>query len=229
MTGKKNIQFNKLFYKVATNQFSLEYLDEVESFYLEYSGKEDFDQIKFECEHLISAMYFMNTMSEKSLEIDLHLLKENPPEDVRYSTVLQRAAKTSAELERTDDVCAYVVRFLKDPEDDWSRKLPLLAWYIEFYPNGKEEGVFDSFELTLANIIKSLGMKINRTLPFSDRVKFIYDEFLRGNKDLHAFQSAYGKAMKEEKDKILKEYLETETITFFKTQCLNTIKRSENT
>jgi len=232
MSVNKNIKFDKLFYKVATNGFSLKFLEEVQSFYPKYLGKDNFDDIKFDCENLISAIYFVNYMSDKSLAIDLDVLKKHPIEDPRYDygTVLQRTAKTSAELGRTDDVVTYVVRFLKDTDDDddWSRKLPLLAWYVEFYPKGEEEGSFSNFEQILDNITNRMGIKVNRSNSFSDRVRFIYEEFLRGNKDQRAFHLVYWKATQEQKDKLLEEYLRTETIAFFRTAIINTIKRSES-
>ena len=227
MSNNTNTQFDALFYKVATNSFSLEYLEEVQSFYHKYLGKDDFEEIKFECENLISAIYFMNGMSDRSLEIDLDILKKHPIEDLRYRTVILRASKTSAELAKTEDVVPYAVRYLKDQENDFFGKLPLLAWYIEFYPNG-EEGSFINFEQTLATIKSSMGATINPTLSFLDRVTFLYKEFLRANKDSSTFKFAYVKATKEQKDKLLEEYLRTETIAFFRTEIINTIKTSES-
>ena len=227
MSNNKNTQFDALFYKVATNLFSLEYLEEVQSFYPKYLGKDDFDEIKFECENLISAIYFMNGMSDRSLEIDLDILKKHPIEDLRYRTVILRASKTSAELGKTEDVVPYAVRYLKDQENDFFGKLPLLAWYIEFYPNG-EEGSFINFEQTLATIKSSMGATINPTLSFLDRVTFLYEEFLRANKDSSTFKFAYVKATKKQKDKLLEEYLRTETLAFFRTEIINTIKTSES-
>ncbi|KQN32353.1 hypothetical protein ASE92_17250 [Pedobacter sp. Leaf41] len=226
MTQNRNISFDKLFYKVATNQFSLEYLEEVQSFYPEYL-EDDSDEIKFKCEDLISAIYFMNGMSDKSLEIDLELLKRYRIE--RCDTLLLRTAKTSAELKRTDDVFTYIVRFLKDThkDDDWSRKLPLLAWYVEFYSKG-EDGTFNNFEQTLTSITNNLGIKAIAAISFSDRVRFIWEDFLRAQKELRAFHLAYWKAKKEQKDKLLEEYLRTETIAYFKTEIINTIKISES-
>jgi len=227
MSNNTNTQFDALFYKVATNLFSLEYLEEVQSFYPKYLGKDDFDEIKFECENLISAIYFMNGMSDRSLEIDLDILKKHPIEDLRYRTVILRASKTSAELGKTEDVVPYAVRYLKDQENDFFGKLPLLAWYIEFYPNG-EEGSFINFEQTLATIKSSMGATINPTLSFLDRVTFLYEEFLRANKDSSTFKFAYVKATKKQKDKLLEEYLRTETLAFFRTEIINTIKTSES-
>jgi hypothetical protein len=227
MSNNTNTQFDALFYKVATNLFSLEYLEEVQSFYPKYLGKDDFDEIKFECENLISAIYFMNGMSDRSLEIDLDILKKHPIEDLRYRTVILRASKTSAELGKTEDVVSYAVRYLKDQENDFFGKLPLLAWYIEFYPNG-EEGSFINFEQTLATIKSSMGATINPTLSFLDRVTFLYEEFLRANKDSSTFKFAYVKATKEQKDKLLEEYLRAETLAFFRTEIINTIKTSES-
>ena len=227
MSNNTNTQFDALFYKVATNLFSLEYLEEVQSFYPKYLGKDDFDEIKFECENLISAIYFMNSMSDRSLEIDLDILKKHPIEDLRYRTVILRASKTSAELGKTEDVVPYAVRYLKDQENDFFGKLPLLAWYIEFYPNG-EEGSFINFEQTLATIKSSMGATINPTLSFLDRVTFLYEEFLRANKDSSTFKFAYVKATKQQKDKLLEEYLRTETLAFFRTEIINTIKTSES-
>lgn len=227
MSNNTNTQFDALFYKVATNSFSLEYLEEIQSFYPKYLGKDDFDEIKFECENLISAIYFMNGMSDRSLEIDLDILKKHPIEDLRYRTVILRASKTSAELGKTEDVVPYAVRYLKDQENDFFGKLPLLAWYIEFYPNG-EEGSFINFEQTLATIKSSMGATINPTLSFLDRVTFLYEEFLRANKDSSTFKFAYVKATKQQKDKLLEEYLRTETLAFFRTEIINTIKTSES-
>ena len=228
MTPSRNIPFDKLFYKVATNLFSLEYLEEAQSFYLEYLGKDNYNDIKFMSEDLISAIYFMNGLSDKSLEIDLELLKRHPIESC--DTLLLRAAKTSAELKRTDDVVTYVVNFLKDThrDDDWSRKLPLLAWYVEFYSKGVE-GSFENFEQTLTTITNNLCIKVNPANSFLDRIRFIWKDFSRAQKDLRAFNLAYWKATNEQKVKLLEDYLRTETIAYFRTEIINNINRSEST
>jgi len=53
-------------------------------------------------------------------------------------------------------------------------------------------------------------------LSFIDRVNYLYGEFLRAGKDLHAFQVTYKKAPLEEKNKVLSDYLEKETVEFYR-------------
>ena len=214
MESNRHTAYDKLFYKVATNSFSLDYLDEIQAFYPPYLGNEVYDQIKSGCDSLRSTMYFVNNMPDKSLEIDLDLLK-NTSDDSSYYTVVGRAAKTSEELGRTDEVVNFAVQFLKNQEDNWSGKLPVLAWYVKYYPTG-EEGSFIGFEQLLSDIVEAMGANVNPLLSFIDRVNYLYGEFLRASKDLRAFQVTYKKAPLEEKNKVLSDYLEKETVEFYR-------------
>jgi hypothetical protein len=221
MISNKNIEFDDLFYKVAINNFSLEYLKEVELFYPKFSGRDNFDEIKFNCENLLSAIYFMNNMDEKSLHIDLDLLQSSSPYLNDY-TVILRAIKTSEELGRKMEVVPYANIFLKDKQDNWSCKLPLLSWYTKVYLND-ESGSFSSFETLLSSIAERMGVKVDNSLFFVDRVEYLYKEFRRGSNDLHALQVAYAKAPIAQKEALINDYLLTERVEFYRNQVKNSI------
>ena len=226
MISNKNIEFDDLFYKVATNNFSLEYLKKVELFYPKFSGSDNFNEIKYKCENLLSAIYFMNTMDEKSLQIDLDLLQSSSPYLNDYSVIL-RAIKTSEELGRTMEVVPYANFFLEDKHDNWSCKLPLLFWYTKVNPNG-ESGSFSAFELLLSSIEERMGVKVDNSLSFVDRVEYLYKEFRRGSEDLHHFKVAYAKAPAEQKDTLLSDYLTTEKVGFYRDQVIKTYQKKNS-
>ena len=214
METNRHTAYDQLFYKVATNKFSLDYLDEIHAFYPQYLGTEVYDKIKFDCDSLRSTMYFVNNMDDESLEIDLDLLKNNS-DDSSYYTVVGRATNTSVALGRTDEVVNFAVQFLKNEENNWSGKLPVLAWYVKRYPTG-EDGSFIGFEQMLSVLVARMGADVDPLLSFIDRVNYLYGEFLRAGKDLHAFQVTYRKAPLEEKNKVLNDYLERETVEFYR-------------
>lgn len=221
MTLNNHMAFDKLFYKVAISKFAIEHLEEVQSFYSELPTS-DFDHIKFKTQSLISAIYFMNNMNENSLNIDLELLRSHSP-CLNDCVVILRAIKTSVELGRADEVMSYAVRFLKDQHTIWSCKLPILAWYTKLSTD--QENTYSEYEDILSGITEKMDVQVDNSKSFINRIEDIYNEYLRGSKDLHSFHLTYANTPVDRKAKLVAEYLDQEKVGFYRAQVLANYKK----
>jgi hypothetical protein len=207
--------FEALFQKAALNKFSLEYLDEVLNFYRKFEGLEEYKNIEFRCKSLASLIYSFNDFPEKSLEIDLELLAYDPNDHSGYYAVINGTIGTSAELNRTDEVLPFAVPYLKNQDDSFYGKLPVLEWYVKHFPDG-ENGSFDAFEPMLSVIVSKMGARTDQSLTFIDRVRFLYQDFKRAATGLDKLSLQLRGISAEERDKIIDEYLACENLGWFR-------------
>jgi len=89
-----------------------------------------------------------------------------------------------------------------------------LAWYVTFYPNG-ENGSFEEFEPVLSAIVTQMGAETDELNSFTDRVNYLYQEFKRACRDLDLYGRSYVAATIKEGEKLLKNYLATEPLSFY--------------
>jgi len=208
-------EYDALFCKTATNKFSLKYIDEVQAFYQRLDEEPSSGQLKVETKSLMSLIYFINNLPAQSFELDYESLVTVPSDSRGFENILGRATKTSLDLGKTDMVLPYALRYLKNTKDNFHTKLPILAWYIEVYPNG-ENGSFSSFEPVLSLIVSGMGAEIAPSLAFTDRVNYLYKEFKRAGKGLGAFGRAYNTLTVEQGEDLLTEYLAKEPLRFYR-------------
>lgn len=215
MAINANDEFYSLFLKVSQNKLSLEYIDEILFFCKKFEVQADFKHMEFKCKNLISMIYAFNKLPEKSLEIDLKLLSNTPNDYSGYFSVINGATVTSAELNRTNEVAPFAISYIKNQDDSFNGKLPVLKWYIDNYPNG-ENGSFNGFEFALSKIAAKMGAKMGRSLSFVERVNFFYQELVRASKGLHEFQVKVKSTPIEQRRAMIDDYLANENLGWFK-------------
>jgi hypothetical protein len=181
----RNEKFATLFRKVVLSRYPLDTVDEVEAFYKGYDSHPDHEEIKLHGESLISAIYFNNDLPDRSLMIDLALLRTLPSDHSMYYAVINRAAKTSSISGRHDEVLPLIVSYLEDPAKEFYKTIFLLQWYVQHYPeNGNRK--FEKYVTKLGSIAEEMGAVLDDTKTFSERVDFLVSEFHRADKALHA-------------------------------------------
>jgi hypothetical protein len=226
MTNNSKKEWDDFFYSVVQARFPLSAISEIESFRRRFEGHEDYNEIDLKCSTFVSFVYSKNNLPEKSLEINLNLFARHSPDHPQYHLIIGSALRTSAELKRTDEVMPYAVNFLKTQKNALFDKLPVLVWYVKYYPQG-ENGSFIGLEVTLSNIIAEIGAEIDHSLSFTARVNLVNDEFVRANRELGLFNHAYGPLNEEKAEHLLKEYLAKEPLGFFR-DAANKLKESRD-
>jgi len=214
MTITTENELKEVFHGIYRTNYPLESISQINALNEKFESHAESKEVNFSCESLISLIYSKNGLPEKSLEIDLKLLADTPPDHFEYNLILGTAVRNSAALDRTDEVVPYAKNYLKISKDDFYGKLPVLAWYVTFYPNG-ENGSFEEFEPVLSGIVTQMGAKINKSDSFMDRVNYLYLEFKRACKDLDLYGRSYVAATIEQGEKLLKDYLATEPLSFY--------------
>ena len=155
-------------------------------------------------------------MYKEALEIDLKLLSREDQFD-QMGMFLLRATRISTELHRTSDVKPFALHYLKNLEDDWQIKLTILAWYVKCFPDNKELNT-KNFEKFLSNICHTMGLDIQATSSFNDRVSYLYSEVQRGGLRLRDFHNAYFNADANKRQAIVEAFLEADNSQYYKKQ-----------
>ena len=208
-------EFEKLLLKVASNPSSLIWIDELHTFYKQYEGKGEYVRVRFECESLMSMIYKHTGFFEQSFDIDLRLLKENPPETASYWGVISRAVATSDNLGRKIEIIPYAEAFLNTQDDSFAQKHVVLLWYVLIFAQ-KENSYFESFNPIVKNVELFLEEKGEIQLSFAERVKYLNDKYVNALITSNSFELAYSKANKEERAQLAKDYLATKPPKFFR-------------
>jgi hypothetical protein len=179
---KKNIkdipywmpEFEQLLLKVTSIPSSLDLIDELQAFYQEFEGKEDYKSIRFQCESVISFIYYYTGYLEKSFEIDFRLLKENQPDTNGYWAIISQIVDTSDTLARTSEVIPYARAFLNTPDDNIEKKRIVLLWYAKIYAQ-EGNSFFSSFNHIVQIMESFLEEKPDPTCPFFERIEYLND------------------------------------------------------
>ncbi|MDT3401206.1 hypothetical protein [Mucilaginibacter terrae] len=217
-SGPINEQYQALFKKVVLSHYPLHAVAEVEALSDKYFAHQDHDEIKLRCESLISAIYSFNNFPDRSLSIDLSILKTLPTHHPIYYVVINRAAKTSETSGRQEELLPFVLNYLNDPGAEFYKILFILQWYVQHYQDRNPSLL--NYEPLLASITAQMGMIPDGTKTFSERVGLLVSEFHRGDKTLHALKVAFRDEPKEGFAKVLDDYLAKEPIGYFRDQAM---------
>jgi len=219
----RNEQFAALFKKIVLSRYPLDAVAEVEALYKGHDSHPDHEEIKLHGESLISAIYFYNDLPDRSLRIDLEILRTLPSDDSMYYTIINRAVMSSSRSERNAEMLPFVLNYLENPAQEFYKILFLLHWYVQHYPgNGDRE--FEKYMPKLSSIAAEMGAALDEAKPFSESVVFLVSEFHRADKDLHALRVAYRDEAKERFAEVLDEFLANEPLLFFRNQATNEFK-----
>ena len=206
--------FEELLLKVSSNPSSLLWKDELKAFYKQFEGKDEYKIVRFECESLMSTIFHHVGFLEKSFEIDLRLLKENPSEKNSLWDVISRAVGTSDSLNRKSEIIPFALTFLNTPIDNTSKKRVVLLWYASIFAQ-EENSFFESFSHFVTDMESFLEEDAYTALPFAERIKFLNNKYLKTVIASNSFEVAYSKANQAERNKLAKEYLATKPPKFF--------------
>lgn len=215
-THSENPAFEALFLKMVKDNFSLSYIDEFNTFYLPFSGKPEFDYIKLRSEMAVELIYMANNLPEKALEIELKLLSTVAFESIYFYTLVVSAAKSSAELGRTDEVRAYALNYLtQEKRDYWESIITVLDWYVKHYPD-EDDSIILIFEDLLSGISRGMQLEADPALPLTVRIRFLSEIYSKNAKSSQNFQRAYQRAALEDKPKLLRDYLAENPLPLFR-------------
>jgi len=223
-THYRNPDLEALFLKMVKDNFSLSYIDEFNTFYLPFSGKPEFDYIKLRSEMAVELIYMANDLPEQALEIELRLLPTVPVESVYFYTLVVSAAKSSAELGRTDEVRAYALTYLTQEKRDYWESIPtVLDWYAAHYPD-EDDAIILIFEDLLSEISRGMQLEADPALPLTTRIRFLSEIYSKNAKSSQIFQRAYQLAALEDKPKILRDYLAEDPLPLFRDRVVKPIE-----
>lgn len=208
-------EFEQLFLKVASNPSSLDWIEELQAFYQKFEGKEEYKSVRFQCENVISFIYHYTGFLERSFEIDLRLLRENSPNTNGYWGVISQIVGTSDDLARTSEVIPYACEFLNAADINFNKKREVLLWYARTFAL-EENSFFTSFNPIVQSMESFLEEKPDPTRPFFERIQYLNDKYVTTQVALSSFYMAYRKANKEERSQLIKEYLATEPLKYYR-------------
>lgn len=208
-------EFEKLFLKVIKNHSSFDWEGELQAFYQKFEGKEEYKRVRSQCEGIMSTIYYLTGFLEKSFEIDFRLLKENPPDADGYWGIFSQIVSTSHTLERTSEIIPYAYAFLNTPDNNFSKKRSVLVWYARVFAK-EENSFFSSFNHIVQNMESFLEEKPDPTRPFFERIDYLNEKFFTGLVASNSLYVAYGKANKEERSQLIKEYLASEPLQYYR-------------
>jgi hypothetical protein len=206
-------EFEKLFLKVIKNHSSFDWEGELQAFYQKFEGKEEYKSIRFKCEGLMSTIYHYTGFLEKSFEIDLRFLKENSPDADDSWATISRIVGTSDALNRTNEIIPYARAFLNTPDDNSNKKRIVLVWYARVFAK-EENSFFSSFNHIVQNMESHLEEKPDPTRPFLEWIEYLNDKYFTTQVALNSLYEACGKANKEERSQLIKEYLASEPLKY---------------
>lgn len=221
-----NQEFETLYYKAATNKLDLKYLEEIQAFCDMYEAHADIETFKIRAKSLMSLIYVVNGLPEKSFEIDLKLLSQFSDEMLlTYYPRISHAVVTSTDIGRTDEVRPFALRYLLNKNaDHWDSLLSILAWYIKHYSDSRE--VSDKFNDVFSSIALMMGYLPDPSASLADKVSSLSEERDRNHKNMKQFNSAYFKAANEDKGQVLSSYLETNPLPVFREMALRNFKNN---
>jgi hypothetical protein len=207
--------FEKLFLKVASNPSSLAWIGELQAFYQNFEGKEEYKSVRFKCDSLISFIYRYSGFLEESYEIDFRQIKENPPDAEGYWATISQIVRTSDELARTNAVIPYAYAFLRTPDENISKKHIVLQWYARIFAE-EENSFFSSFNHLVRKMESFLEEKPDPTRPFFERIEYLNTKYINALVASNTFYMAYSKANEEERIQLTSEYLSTEPLNYYR-------------
>jgi len=223
----RNAEYDALFLKVSKASLSLEYVPEVEAFYLSLQDQEFYEEAKYACQRLLSLMYWYNKEFERAYAIDSIHLSYGPDDSFSYDVLIDFAAKNSSELHRQPEMLPYVIPYLKRLSNT-SSALPVYKWYLYEYPDG-EDGSFEAFEIPLAAIVKKIDLEVDMSRSFAERVHFIYDAMHTAAHHMDKlYKNTKGKTAADRR-KITLRFIKKEPVGWYKDYMMSGLKQYEET
>ena len=200
---------------IIGNKFALLDIDRLHVFSQKYQGREDYSSIKFSCESFMSTIYSQNDLLENALELDLRLMRENPPTTMGYDALVASAINCAEKLNRINEVMPYIISFLHTTDYRENDRSYALSWYIEWHI---KQGLASSsdFEFNIINIMASMGIKKDDFVSFADWIILLSEDLKRANIKINSFFDIYNAASDENRIDLSKEYLETEPLEYYR-------------
>lgn len=214
MENENHNEIESLGYKIIMSGYALAYLDEVFTFYEQSEGTPQYESRRFQCEMLISEIYYRNELFEKSWIMDIALISDFPVDYPSYSNVIGRVKNTAIILNRVAEIKPYIFAFLTQSSCSWYGKIPVFGWYVEAYPDEDQDSL-SILASSINNLALEMGVDLDVSQSFRENVISLVNEWERAGDALHQFILSYKRAGNEEKQALLEEYLKKETLKFY--------------
>jgi hypothetical protein len=195
--------YKNLFHKAAMANFELYLIPEIQDFRADCSVDPEEQLIAMHTSLLLSMIYFCNDKPDESLEIDLELIKHLPLDDKYYGNVLLYCTKTSAHLDRTDEVSPYVLAYLKHGKSLFNTTIPLLFWYKEI--NGLDQRSKKVLAPVIVAAKEQIGMEMKSGLNYTKQIDILNDELVRAGRDLDKLKFGIQKLDEQQQSQLISE------------------------
>jgi len=207
--------YDDLFYKIALGHCDLKFISDLENFCKDFEHDKDYNKYSIEARSTMSMIYFDNEVFDKSYNLDLEFLQENPIEHPEYLTIIGRIAESSSMITRTDEVKEYINKFIISEDDKYMLpKLTLLDWYVFHYP--QEIAHNENFEKVFLKIIQVLEEPDYARLPLAERIKNLAVLKEESIDILHQLHRSYRGAAPELRLAIVEEYTKKTPLKYFR-------------
>lgn len=207
-------EFESLGYKIILSGYALVYLDEVYTLYSKSKGTPLYENLRFQCEMLISEMYYRNELFEKSWIIDFTLINDYSIDYPAYFNLIGRVKDTAIILDRVVEIKPFIFAFLTQTSCSWEGKIPVFGWYAKTYPDD-DQNSSSILASSVNDLALEMGANLNASQSYKENVISLVKEWERAGDALHQFILSYKQAGNEEKQALLEKYFKKETLKFY--------------